>query len=90
MSAGNRALRCSFAYGVVVARGPWSSARAVRMAQLLADASRLFSEAQTAAASGDIATFGAKLQEAIGKVEQAERILAASTTTSTTEPQSDA
>ena len=58
--------------------------------QLLADASRLFSEARTAAAAGDIATFGSKLQEAIDKVEQAERILSASTTTSTTEPETDA
>jgi uncharacterized membrane protein (UPF0182 family) len=53
-------------------------------AQLIADASRLFSEAQAAAGAGDFATYGTKLQEAIGKVEQAERILAATSTTTTT------
>jgi uncharacterized membrane protein (UPF0182 family) len=57
---------------------------------LLSQASELFAQAQAAAGVGDFATYGARLQEAIEKVEQAERILAATTTTATTAPQAEA
>ena len=59
-------------------------------AQLLAEASQLFEEAQTAAGTGDFATYGTKLGQAIAKVEQAQRMLAATSTTTTTEPQAEA
>jgi hypothetical protein len=57
--------------------------------QLLAEASQLFAEAQAAAGAGDFATYGAKLDQAIAKVEQAQQLLAATSTT-TTEVQADA
>ena len=59
-------------------------------AVLLAQASQLFAEAQAAAGAGDFTTYGSKLQQAIERVEQAERMLAATTTTPTTAPEAEA
>jgi len=58
--------------------------------QLLAQASQLFSEAQDALTAGDLGTYQSKVNQAIALVEQAQQQLAATSTTSTTEPQSDA
>jgi uncharacterized membrane protein (UPF0182 family) len=59
-------------------------------AVLLAEADRLFTEADAALRSGDWATYGSKLEEAIDKVRQAQQQMAATSTTSTTEPQAEA
>jgi uncharacterized membrane protein (UPF0182 family) len=57
---------------------------------LLAEASQLLDDAQAAAGAGDFTTFGTKLGQAIEKVQQAQRMLAATSTTTTTEPQAEA
>jgi uncharacterized membrane protein (UPF0182 family) len=59
-------------------------------AVLLAQADQLFTEADAALRNGDWATYGAKLEEAIDKVRQAQQQIAATSTTSTTEPEVDA
>jgi hypothetical protein len=57
---------------------------------LLAQASQLFTEAQDALTRGDLGTYQAKVNEAIALIERAQLSLAATSTTSTTEPQSEA
>jgi uncharacterized membrane protein (UPF0182 family) len=59
-------------------------------AVLLAEADQLFNEADAALRNGDWATYGSKLEQAIEKVRQAQQQIAATSTTSTTEPQADA
>jgi uncharacterized protein len=56
---------------------------------LLAQASQLFTDAQTALAQQDLGTYQDKINQAIALVDQAQQLLAASTTT-TTVPQADA
>ncbi len=58
--------------------------------QLLAQASQLFADAQTALANQDLGTYQDKINQAIDLVDQAQQLLAATSTTTTTEPQADA
>jgi uncharacterized membrane protein (UPF0182 family) len=57
--------------------------------QLLAQASQLFTQAQAALTAGDLGTYQSKVNQAIALVDQAQQLLAVSTTT-TTEEQADA